>query len=204
MGDTPPKFPGTSENLESTANLLARARLGDERARDALFARYIPALKRLARGRLPYAMRDLSDTDDLVQDTLVQAFKHLETFEPRHEGSFLAYLRQIVINQIRQEIRKMARRPRRVELVDGLPDHGRTPLDDALGRETLDQYDEALSKLTDERRQAVILRIEFGYSYEEVAKALNRPTADAARMVISRALVRLAELMGKLGASNEQ
>ena len=45
-------------------------------------------------------------------------------------------------------------------------------------------------------REAVILRVEFGYSHEEIAEAIGSPSANAARMTVARALVRLAEEMG--------
>jgi DNA-directed RNA polymerase specialized sigma24 family protein len=55
--------------------------------------------------------RDLRDTDDLVQDTLLRAFKRLETFENRGEGAFLAYLRQSLLNAIRDDLRRAVTRP---------------------------------------------------------------------------------------------
>src|SRR6476660_8945498 len=76
--------------LESTAELLERIRSGDESARERLVSRYLPILKRLGHGRLPARARDLSDTDDLVQVTLIRALDHIETFEMRREGAFLA------------------------------------------------------------------------------------------------------------------
>ena len=72
---------------ESTAQLLERARAGDRSALDALFARYHPALQRWAAGRLPAWARDLTDTQDLVQDVLLQTFKRLGDFDPRGEGA---------------------------------------------------------------------------------------------------------------------
>ena len=59
---------------DSTLLLLERARAGDEGALNDLFARYGPALRRWASGRLPRWARDLADTPDLVQDTLLQTF----------------------------------------------------------------------------------------------------------------------------------
>ena len=66
-----------------------------------LFARYLPILRRWAAGRLPRAVRDVADTPDLVQDTMLQVFKNIEGFEHRGEGAFHAYLRQAVMNRIR-------------------------------------------------------------------------------------------------------
>jgi RNA polymerase sigma-70 factor (ECF subfamily) len=50
--------------------------------------------------------------------------------------------------------------------------------------------------LQEDEREAVVARIELGLSYAEVARAVGKPSSDAARMMISRALVRLAREMG--------
>src|SRR5215472_7853946 len=79
---------------DSTCDLLARVRAGDDRALEPLFARYLPRLRRWARGRLPRWVRDAGDSQDLVQDTLLSVFKQIDGYEPRHEDAFQAYLRQ--------------------------------------------------------------------------------------------------------------
>jgi hypothetical protein len=71
---------------ESTFHLIARARAGDQDALERLFARHLKPLQRWASGRLPKWARDLADTADLVQDTLVQTFKKIAHFEPRDTG----------------------------------------------------------------------------------------------------------------------
>lgn len=185
--------------LESTATLLSLVRGGDGSARDRLLERYLPILRRWARGRLPSGARDLLDTDDLVQVSLLRALNHMEAFEPQREGAFLAYLRRIVLNAVRDEIRRVARRPTAEPLEMEIPSQGPSHLERAIGREALEAYEEALASLPEEQQEAVILRIEFGYSYPEIAEALERPSANAARMMVSRALVRLAEVMGGRG-----
>ena len=52
-----------------------------------------------------------------------------------------------------------------------------------------------LSRLTEEEREAVVTRVEFGLTYAEVAEALGKPSPDAARMAVVRALVKLAREM---------
>ncbi len=117
------------------------------------------------------------------------------TFEPRREGAFLAYLRQILLNEIRQEVRRVARRPVRQPLADDLAGRGPSPLEAAIGSDALRAYEQALSVLRDEEREAVILRIELGFTHQQVAAALGRPSPDAARMLVARAMVRLTEAM---------
>src|SRR5215510_6261693 len=81
-------------DVESTFVLLDLARAGDGRALDRLFTRYITPLRRFAHGRLPWSARDLLDTNDLVQETLLETFKRIEDFQPQREGALLAYLPQ--------------------------------------------------------------------------------------------------------------
>jgi RNA polymerase sigma-70 factor (ECF subfamily) len=177
----------------STVSLLTRAKAGDEEALNDLFARYLPMLSRWARGRLPHWARDAADTQDLVQDTLLQTFKKIDGFEHRGEGAFQAYLRQAVMNRIRDELRRANRRPDRDEFDEELPDPGVSPLEAAVGTEALETYDAALERLSPAERELVIARVELGLSYAEIAAATGKPTPNAARMAVSRALLRLAE-----------
>lgn len=115
-------MPAVAEPLdaswESTLSLLARVRAGDQQALEALIGRYLQPLQRWASGRLPHWARDLADTPDLVQETLIQTFKKIEGFEHRGEGALQAYLRQAVFNRIRDELRKAGRHPPREALDD--------------------------------------------------------------------------------------
>jgi RNA polymerase sigma-70 factor (ECF subfamily) len=190
-----PSVSGGGEDPESSINLLARVREGDAEALNRLIARHLPPLQRWARGRLPRGIRDLEDTADLVQETVIQALKHLDRFEYRREGALQAYLRQAVYNRIRMEFRKKRSRPGRAELVVEPEDQAASPLEEAVGRETLDRYERALARLKPEDREAVITRMDLEGSYAELAAALGKPSADAARMAVVRALLRLAEEM---------
>ncbi len=190
----PPPSPGPTD-LESTAVLLERVRAGDGAARERLVRRYLVSLRRWAHGRLPGYARDLSDTHDLVQVTLVKALKHVDHFEPRREGAFLAYLHQVLLNEIRGEIRRVHRRPGREPLRDDLAERTPSPLEEAIGGDAVRAYEAGLLGLSAEEREGIILRIELGFTHQEVAAALGKPSADAARMLVARAMVRLAEAM---------
>src|SRR5215203_4946058 len=186
---------GPSDELDSTFQLISRAKLGDQDAIDRLFARHLRPLQRWASGRLPKWARDLADTDDLVQETLLQTFKRIKDFEPRRVGALQAYLRQAVLNRIRNELRRKGRQPHATDF-DGLEvDSGESPLEQAIGREAVERYEGALQRLTAEERQTIIGRVEMGYNYEELAEAVGKPTPEAARKAAHRALVRLAEEM---------
>jgi RNA polymerase sigma-70 factor (ECF subfamily) len=179
----------------STAALLIRMRAGEPAAREELAARYLVSLRRWAHGRLPARARDLVDTNDLVQSTLMRAFQRIQEFEPRREGAFLAYLRQILLNQIRDEARRGSRRPPHVELEDEICNAGRSLLDDVIGRENMDRYEQALARLPESYREALILKIELGYRHREIAEAMDLPSPNAARKLVARALVSLGETM---------
>jgi len=178
---------------ESTLSLLTRVRAGDDVALNDLFARYLPLMRRWAAGRLPRWARDVADTPDLVQETMLQVFRKIDGFEHRGEGAFQAYLRQAVMNRIRNEIRNAGRRPERQELDEALADDQRSPLEVAIGAETVQQYDDALQRLRDEDRELVVARIELGLTYSEIAAATGRGSTDAARMAVTRAIARLIE-----------
>lgn len=182
------------DDLGATAILLSRAREGDAAAREALFERFLPVLQRWAHRRLPMRARGLADTDDLVQVTLTRALNRLEHLEPRQEGSFLAYLRRILLNAVREEIRRSSRRGEHEELGD-VADARASVVDELLGREKMRRYEAALSRLGEEQQEAVVLRFEFGYSHAQVAEAMGKASPDAARMLVVRALVQLARAM---------
>jgi RNA polymerase sigma-70 factor (ECF subfamily) len=189
----------SAQGAESTFSLITRAQRGDEDAFNRLLARHVMPLRRWASGRLPVWARAVTDTDDLVQDTLLRTFKRLGDFEPRGGGALQAYLRQAVLNRIRDEIRRKSRRRETTELDDVEADTGLSPLDLAIGREAVDCYERALERLTPEEREAIISRIEMGYSYQELAEVLGKPSAEAARKSAQRALVRLIEEMRRAG-----
>lgn len=182
-------------DCKTSVRLFVRARDGDDEALNDLLKRYLPKLTRWARGRLPAAARDLTDTDDLVQDTLIKALRHLGGFDFRHDGALQAYLRHAVLNRIRDECRRVGRRPPLAELGEELNDPGASPLEEAVGAEALEQYEAALKTLREEDQEVIIARVELQCTYEEIAESLGKPSVAAARMTVGRALKRLAEAM---------
>jgi RNA polymerase sigma factor (sigma-70 family) len=176
---------------DATIQLLTRARGGDDQALEQLFAKYLKPLRRWASGRLPRWARDMADTQDLVQETLLQVFRKMDGFECRGEGALQAYLRQALMNRIRNELRRFDRRGPSSALDTQAPDTAPSPLEQAIGRQGAERYERALGRLRAEDREALVARLELGCSYEEMAGALGKPSADAARKAAQRALVRL-------------
>jgi RNA polymerase sigma-70 factor (ECF subfamily) len=180
---------------DSSVELLARLRQGDADALDRLLRRYVPSLRRWASGRLPRWARDVAATDDLVQDTVLRTFQKLDTFEYRHEGALQAYLRQAVMNRIRDECRRIQRRPEVAALDEDMAAADTSPLEAAIGAQAIERYEAALEQLRPEDREAIVARLELGCSYGDLATMLGKPSVDAARMAVTRALVRLAGLL---------
>lgn len=193
----PPRPLPPDQPPDTTASLLERARAGDRAAIEVLFARLVPPLRRWARGRLPQRARDLADTHDVVQEAVMQTFKNIETFEARGEGALQAYLRQAVMNRIRDHIRRVDRRPTATVLDSQQEDDSPSPLDEAVGQQAVARYEAALARLSDADRELVIASVELSYTAEQLAEATGRASPDAARKAARRALLKLAEEMDR-------
>src|SRR5262245_55641822 len=191
---------GLTISQETSLSLLGRAQRGDAVAMEALMGRYLTRLQRWAHGRLPANARGLLDTDDVVQDTLLNTFRRLEHFQPRHDGALLAYLREAVANRIRNEMRRRTPDVDGSIEVDALPSTMPSPLENVVSRQALARYERALAQLDDNHRAAIIGRFEMGFSYDALARALERSSPDAARKVTERALRHLVALMQNDGA----
>ncbi|HET9326087.1 MAG TPA: RNA polymerase sigma factor [Candidatus Eisenbacteria bacterium] len=183
-------------DLLLTVDLLRDAKQGDAAALDALMARYLPRLHRWACGRLPAHARSLFETSDLVQETLLKALQMLDQIEIGGPGSFQAYVRRAIQNRIVDEVRWATRRAGSEPISEAMADPHASPLDKLIGRDLLQRYEHACSQLSADDRLLLHLRLELEFGYEDIAAAMNRPSPDAARMGVKRALKKLAEVMG--------
>jgi RNA polymerase sigma-70 factor (ECF subfamily) len=101
------------------------------------------------------------------------------------------------MNRIHDEMHRVRRRPS-AELDEDLFDlagQGSSPFDAAVDAEQERRYKKSLSQLTEEERILVVGRMELGYNYEQLALISGRSTADAARIAVRRAVIKLAEKM---------
>ncbi len=179
----------------STVEFVVRARLGDEGAWREIMARYEAPLRRSVRGRLPRAARGLTDTDDMMQDATLNVLRRLPLIELRFPGALLAYLRRSIQNRLVDECRRASRTVLPSPLLDEHATPAASPLDHAMARDRRRRFRDALGRLSPRDRRAVVMRIEAGTSYEDIATALGCPTPNAARVTVGRALHRLAEHM---------
>lgn len=188
-------------DLESSFELIQRAKTGDGTALDHLLHRYRPRLQRWCSGRLPRYARDFTDTEDIVQEALVGLVRTFDTFDYRGEWSVQAYLRRAATNRIRDELRRHGSRPVTGELPETTESAELSPLEQAMGREAFARYHAALEQLTEMEREAVVARIELGCSHAEVMQLTDKASPDAARVFVARALEKLARSMAE-GAKN--
>ena len=184
--------------LDSTLALLTRAREGDRAALEQLAGRYQAALLRFAHGRVPSAARGLVDTVDIVQQAMVRTLGRIDRIDTSLPGSLLAYLRRAVTNQIRDEIRRARRRPQLAELDEHLPALDLDPLQSVISEQELERYNVAILQLPADQQEAFLMRIEMGCGYREIADALGRPSTEAARMLVRRAIRAVAEALREM------
>jgi RNA polymerase sigma-70 factor (ECF subfamily) len=196
----------------TTSELIRRCRSGDGQARDLLFTRYRQYLWLLAQGQLGGKLRARCDPSDLVQQTLLEAFRDFAGFTGEHEAELLAWLRQILAHNLYNEARHQAAQRRDVardislgEVQKGLdrssvnlggclPADISTPSRVASDREAAVQLADTLAQLPKDYQKVLMLRIFEGLSAEEVAQRMGRK-AGAIRMLQLRALTALRELM---------
>jgi RNA polymerase sigma factor (sigma-70 family) len=193
-----PRSPG-----ESTIELTARARSGDQAALEALCLRCLRSLSRYAAGRLPPTVRDMLDTQDVVLEAVQRGMGRLHEFDYRHPGALLAYMRTILRNLIVDHVRARHRQPQQVLLDDRHADRGQSPLERVLGREQIELYEAALALLRPRDAALVTLRIEEHRGYDAIAAELGLQSGNTARVATSRALLRLAREMSRLSRENQ-
>ncbi|MFQ5599804.1 MAG: RNA polymerase sigma factor [Candidatus Krumholzibacteriia bacterium] len=190
---TPPPDPAA---LESSLHLLRRASNGDRKALDRLYERHQESIRRWIHGRLPASARDRLDADAVLREAFAQALENLDAQEP---GTFWDLMRQMLLERIEGALRH-EKPPVGGDREGPGSDADMSAEEEAVGRTALHSYDRALRRLDPVERQALVMRIEMGCSYEDIAATLGKPSEGAARMTVCRVLVRLAQEMSR-GAS---
>jgi RNA polymerase sigma-70 factor (ECF subfamily) len=179
--------------------LLGQAQAGDAAALDGLLRRYEDRLRRVIRVRLDAQARRSLDSADLVQETFMAALTGIPTLQAHDRGAILAWLTRIAENELIDARRRAtaARRDRRRDVpLDGAPipeARAAAPEEAAAAREQKDLVDAAVAKLTESHREVIVRRTYLGLSWDEVARQLGCPSADAARQLHRRATIALAK-----------
>lgn len=181
----------TDLDQQSTVELLVSAQRGDGVAKQSLVVRALPRFKVWARGRIPPAARGHQDTGDLIQDAVFQMLCRLQQFTPRHRGAVPAYLQLTAKNRVRDEARRLARRPAAVELDERLPSDHPSPLAETLRNDDRRRVRRALATVRPKDRRLMMVRAQSACSLSDLAKMMGLPSASAAGMALHRAQRRL-------------
>lgn len=204
LGGTPP-LPPLPTGLTESIELVRRAQEGDGAAVDRLITRYYERVRRIVGVRMGPLLRERMDSVDIAQETFLDALRLFDRFEVRSESSLIRWLAKIAelrVSEALQKMRAAKRDPARQERFDRLTSTQAmavepvatdpTPSADAAGREGKERFDVCLALLSEDYREVILLRDFAGASWEEVAQALGKATADSARMLHSRAMAELA------------
>lgn len=152
--------------------------------------RYAGRFERWIRARLPPEVAAHIDAARLVEDAIDRVAVDLDRLP--NETATLARLRDELRTQLEAHLRPFApgdtRQPATIELV-GVPGRPASAV--------VERYDASLRRLSEQDRQALILRLELGLGWEDVAGLLGAPTVASARFTVGRALARLAREMAK-------
>lgn len=182
-------------NQTETLELIAQIRSGSRHAWSRLAERELPPLTKYARGRLPSWARGANDTQDLIQDVFVRTLPRLTTWEHAGPGALRAFLRKAVANQIVDEVRKARRRSGSPAALEGLTDRAPSPLARTIRKEQVGRLRAAVSLLSASDRKLLAARFGSNRRYADIAALLGRPSANAARVAVERAIDRAAKIM---------
>jgi RNA polymerase sigma-70 factor (ECF subfamily) len=186
------------EQPTSTYDLIARIEQGDNSAFTPLFEKYQKRLALLIHYKLSQELRRLTEVEDALQETFLEAFRDIERFRYEKPGGFLNWLSRIADHVIADAARFHARRKRRAEHVrfrsEGTPD-GAEPADSATPsrllaeKESLQALIQKLDSLPEDYRRAILLAKVEGLSNAEMAERLDR-SRESTALLLHRAIKR--------------
>lgn len=197
---------------QDLAELLGAAQSGNDEALGEALEACRAYLLMVAQSELDPSIRAKGGASDLVQETFMEAQRDFARFEGTSEEELLAWLRQVLLNNLKnfaRSYRQTAKRDvgREVELEagrssfnwrDALSDHGVTPSRVVMNQEATASLEAALSRLPEDYQQIILYRYREERSFDEIAELMER-TPNAARKLWSRAIEGLQKEMGKDG-----
>lgn len=195
-------MPGEADSKAEIALWINAARQGSDEAMGRLLETCRKYLLRVADGQLDGALRNRIAASSLVQVTCLDAcVSFREQFRGETEEELRAWLRRILLNNLANEVRRLKTDKRdvgrEVPLAgqgDDVTDPAASPSAQAAAREEAEALDRAIEQLPEEYRQVILLRNREQLAWQEVGQRLGR-SAEAARQLWTRALVKLHEIM---------
>lgn len=194
---------------EESSRLLARAQEGDARAVEELLERHLPGLRAFVRLRASPALLEHESSSDLVQSVCLEILRHPGRFEHGGEAGFRHWLYTTALRKLsnrrdfwaagRREAARGVALPADPEAADAMLlarySSFCTPSRAAMAREELARVEAAFRELPDDQRQVIVLAKVVGLSRAEIGREMGRSEL-AVRSLLSRALSRLAEVLG--------
>jgi RNA polymerase sigma-70 factor (ECF subfamily) len=165
------------------AALVERVQRGDQRAFEMLVVKYQRRIERL----IARMVRDTDLVEDIAQETFIRAYRALPNF--RGESAFYTWLYRIAVNTAKKAIIGLQRDPVMTESalasldeedadgsrVENELSDGETPESVMASRQVAEAVNEAIESLSEDLRQAIVLREIEGLSYDEIAELMNCP-----------------------------
>jgi RNA polymerase sigma-70 factor (ECF subfamily) len=171
-----------NEQGDADALLVERAKRGEVSAFEMLVVKYQRRIERLV-GRM---VRDADLVQDIAQETFIRAYRALPQF--RGESAFYTWLYRIAVNTAKKALVEKKRDPLVFEgamvsteegeepsRVENELSDGETPETVLAGRQVAATVNAAIDALSEDLRQAIVLREIEGLSYEEIADVMNCP-----------------------------
>lgn len=189
---------------DPTTCLVLAAQGGDRDALEGLFRRYLPRVRQIVALRLGYSLRDFADSEDLVQEALLNVFKKLDRFRARPEGRFRYWLTRCVANSVTTHFRRSGSK-KRAGLLPSFPYASDGILEEIAcgadfdphglleGAELADRIERALLGMKASQREVIILDRLCGLTSREIRNAMGFASETNVRKLLSRSLRRLRE-----------
>jgi RNA polymerase sigma-70 factor (ECF subfamily) len=184
---------------DSDGLLVERFKRGDRRAFEMLVVKYQRRIERL----IARMVRDSDLVEDIAQETFIRAYRALPQF--RGESAFYTWLYRIAVNSAKKALTDLKRDPVVTESAFAMRDEddetsrgpaelssGETPESLLASKEIAATVNAAIEDLSEDLRQAIVLREIEGLSYDEIAEAMNCPIGTV-RSRIFRAREAIAE-----------
>jgi RNA polymerase sigma factor (sigma-70 family) len=184
----------------SDAALVELVMNGDQDVFAVLVERYKDAVQNLAYRMLG----NVTEAEDVTQETFVRAFTQLGTYKPMHKFStwLLSIASHLAIDQLRRR-RFLALPLEDVPFLEWMPDLGISPEQSALQGEQQDEIQQYLQMLPGKYRAVIVLRYWYDFSYEEIAQALKL-TSPLVKARLHRARELLARYMQQNTLNKEE
>jgi RNA polymerase sigma-70 factor, ECF subfamily len=196
-------------DTDADALLVERTKRGDVKAFEMLVVKYQRRIERLI-GRM---VRDVDLVQDIAQETFIRAYRAIPQF--RGDSAFYTWLYRIAVNTAKKSLVEMKRDPMVSETTLGIHgdgdetsraenelSDGETPESLLASKEVAATVNAAIEALSEDLRQAIVLREIEGLSYEEIATVMNCPIGTV-RSRIFRARDAIADRLRPLLGTRE-